>query len=184
MPPKRFRISRDNPAFYLTSVAKDRLPVFRSKKIAEIACNAINEAKVSGGFLIFAYVLMLDHLHLVTDSSRESVEILRFVNGIISRRIIDHLKVNDHLDSLAKLRITERSDGWKYSLWEHHPNTRLLWNEQMLWQKIQYTHLNPVRSGLTDHPNSWRWSSARLFHGRPQENEPLKVDLDKIIWQK
>ena len=181
MPPKRlFQISRDSPAYYLTSVAKDRLPVFRTDAIAQIACDAITEAKRSGGFLIFAYVIMPEHLHIVTDSRRESRDIHRFVNGIISRRVLDHLKASGHTDSLRKLRIEERSDGWQYSLWQHHPDARLLWSEPMLWQRIQYTHLNPVRAELVDHPNDWRWSSARIFHKRPSENEPLHVDIYKI----
>jgi REP element-mobilizing transposase RayT len=75
-------ISRDNPCFYLTSVAKDRLPVFRSEAVKVVTCNALDEARRSGKFLIYAYVIMPDHFHLVTDSSRESSEILRFVNGI------------------------------------------------------------------------------------------------------
>ena len=91
MPPKKFRIARDNPAFYLTSVSRDRLPVFRKPEIADLACEAIEEARHSCGFLLFAYVLMPDHAHLVTDNSRKSAEVHRFVNGIISRRVIDHL---------------------------------------------------------------------------------------------
>jgi REP element-mobilizing transposase RayT len=183
MPPKSFQVSRDSPAFYLTAVTKDRLPVFRTAAIAKIACEAIAEARRSGGFLIFAYVLMLDHLHLITDSSRESKEVHRFVNGIVSRRIIDYLKENGHEESLRKLRVDRRVDGWKYSLWHHHPNSRLLWSEQMLWQRIQYTHLNPVRAELADHPNDWPWSSSRIVNGRRSEDEPLEIDFHKIKWR-
>ena len=183
MSPKLFHISRDTPAYYLTTVTKDRLEVFRTETIARLVCAAIDEARRSGNFLIFAYVLMLDHLHLVTDNSRGSKDIHRFVNGIISRRIIDHLEETGHEVSLKKLRVGERSDGWKYSLWQHHPNSRLLWSEQMLWERIQYTHLNPVRAKLVDHPNDWPWTSARIINGRPSGDEPLLVDFHRIKWR-
>ena len=179
-----FQISKDSPAFYLTSVAKDRLPVFRTLKFAKIACDALNEARISGQFLIFAYVIMLDHIHLVTDSKQKSKDIHRFVNGTIGRRLIDELKQNGPIESLEKLKIEERKKEWKYSLWSHHPDTRLLWNEQMLWQRIQYTHLNPVRAGLVTHPNDWPWSSVRTWHGRASEDEPLEVDIDRIKWRR
>ncbi len=177
-----FRATKDTPAFYLTSVTKDRLPVFRTRAIADLVCQAIDEARRSGKFLIFAYVIMRDHIHLVTDSRVESKVIHRFVNGIVSRRVIDYLKENGHTGSLNKLKIAQRPDGSQYSLWQHHPDVRLLWSEQMLWQRVQYTHLNPVRAELIDHPNNWRWSSARIFHGRPAEDEPLNVDLDQLKW--
>lgn len=177
-----FRVSKDKPAYYLTSVTKDRLPVFRTNIIASIACEAIAEARRSGGFKIFAFVIMPDHYHMVTDSYLPTSDTNRFVNGIISKRVLDHLKTAGNESSLAKLRIQRRPDGWKYSLWQHHPDTRLLWNEKMLWQRIQYTHLNPVRAGLVDHPNEWRWSSSRIFHSRRLDDEPLDVDRDKIQW--
>jgi REP element-mobilizing transposase RayT len=181
---KRFQVSKDSPAYYLTSVAKNRLPIFRTETIARLACEAINEARTSGKFLIFAYVVMPDHSHLVTDSSRESKDVHRYINGIVSRRIIDHLKQNGYEESLQKLMVKERTDGWKYSLWQHHPDTRFLWSDQMLWQRIQYTHLNPVRAGLADRPNDWKWSSARIVHGKRSDNEPLEVDIDRIQWRK
>ncbi len=184
MPPKKFSISKDSPGFYLTSVTKDRLPIFRTDSIARLVCDAIDEARRSANFLLFAYVIMPDHAHLVTDNSRESSDIHRFVNGIVSRRLIDHLKENGFDESLSKLRIEQRSDGWKYSVWQHHPDTRLLWSEQMLWQRIQYTHLNPVRAGLVHHPDDWKWSSARIFHGKRSDDEPLEVDIDRINWRR
>ncbi len=179
-----FKISKDNPAFYLTAVTKDRLPVFRTTKIAELMCCSLAEARKTGKFLVFAYVIMFDHLHLVTDSKVDSKDIHRFVKGIGSRRIIDHLKDNGHTDSLEKLRVPHRSDGSDYMIWQRHPNTCLLWSEQMLWQRIQYTHLNPVRSEYVDHPNDWKWSSARIWHGRRSEDEPLEVDRHKIEWHR
>lgn len=179
-----FRISKDKPAFYLTAVTSNRLPVFRTSALAQLICDALDEARRSGKFLIFAYVIMLDHLHLVTDSRVESTNILRFVKGIASRRIIDYLKENGHDESLQKLRVQHRSDGSDYAVWQRHPNTRLLWSENMLWQRSQYTHLNPVRSGLVDHPNDWKWSSARIWHGRQLEEEPFQVDNSKIEWHR
>lgn len=179
-----FRISRDNPAYYLTAVTRDRLPIFRTEALAQLMCEALDEARRSGKFLIFAYVIMLDHLHLVTDSNVASKDIFRFVKGIGSRRIIDHLKENDHRESLEKLRIPHQTDGSDFMVWQKHPNTRLLWSEQMLWQRIQYTHLNPVRAELVDHPNDWMGSSARIWNGKPLEDELLLVDRDNIQWHR
>ena len=85
-------ILRDNPCFYLTSVAKDRLPIFRTDALNAVACQALDEARKSGGFAVYAYVIMPDHLHIITDSARKSDETLRYINGIMSRRVIDYLK--------------------------------------------------------------------------------------------
>ena len=82
-------ISANSPAYYLTSVAKDRLPVFRLDKLKIITCAALSEARESGGFLILAYVIMPDHFHVITDGEKKASVIQRFINGFTSRRVID-----------------------------------------------------------------------------------------------
>jgi putative transposase len=177
-------ISRDNPCFYLTCVTKDRLPVFRSDSIKEIACRAIDEARRSAGFALYAYVVMQNHFHLITDSSRDSSDVLRFVNGVTSHRVIDWLRRNNHLRSLEKLKIEARERRHKYSLWDHHPNVRLLWDEKMLMERVHYTHQNPVRLGLVERAQDYRWSSVRCWNRTALDDEPLLVDVDKIEWRR
>jgi hypothetical protein len=43
-------ISINSPAYYLTSVAKNRLPVFRLDSLKTVTCAALNEARTSGVF--------------------------------------------------------------------------------------------------------------------------------------
>lgn len=177
-------ISRDTPSLYLTTVAKDRLPVFRSDKIKAVACSALGEARESGGFSLYAYVLMPDHLHLVTGSERRPSEVLRFVNGIISRRIIDYLKAGGHHVSLEKLRQEDKARGYRYSLWEHHNNVLHLTSEGVFMQKVNYIHQNPVHAGLVESAEEYLWSSARCWRRRAREDEPLLVDAGRIEWRR
>jgi hypothetical protein len=46
-----FRISEDSPAYYLTSISKKSIPVFRTIAVKNIACSALDEARRSAGFL-------------------------------------------------------------------------------------------------------------------------------------
>jgi REP element-mobilizing transposase RayT len=146
-------------------------------------CDALAEARKSGGFLIFAYVVMPDHLHLVSDSEKKPAKVLQFVNGIVSRRVIDFLKQHGHDSSLKKLQHEEYRRGHKYSLWDHHPNVRLLTSENMFMQRVHYTHQNPVRAGLLNRAEDYLYSSVRIWNGMSLEGEPLIVDLDKLRWR-
>ena len=179
-----FRISRDTPAYYFTSVTKDRLPVFRTPALRDLACKSLDEARRSGKFLIFAYVIMLDHMHLIVGSELKPSKTLQYINGITSRRVIDHLKQSGYEASLNKLRHEDRSKNYQYSLWDHHPNTRTLNSEQLLMQKVNYLHQNPVRAGLVNNALEYRWSSARCWRRCPMEDEPLLVDIDQIGWRR
>ena len=43
-----FRISKDSPVYYLTSVANNRLPVFQTDKLKNLMCDALSEARTFG----------------------------------------------------------------------------------------------------------------------------------------
>ena len=178
-----FQISRTTPAYYLTSVAHDRIPVFQTDKVKQIVCDALDEARRSGVIMIFAYVIMLDHTHFITDSNRKIKDVLRFMNGISAKRILDHLKENSYESSLRKLRIQERGGKHKYSVYQHHPNAFEIYGEDTMMQKVRYIHMNPVRAGLVEHPNDYLYSSARLWNGKALENEPLMTDHNLIKWR-
>jgi len=178
-----FRISRTSPAYYLTSVTHNRLPIFRTDTLKQVVCKALNEARKSAGFLIFAYVILPDHIHLLTDNAKSTSDTLRFVNGITAKRVIDYLKENDFESCLARLRIQVRDREHKHSVFQHHPNAFEIYGEDKMMEKVNYIHLNPVRAGLVKVPDDYLYSSSRQWHGKPIENEPLITDHKMINWR-
>lgn len=177
-------ISRDRPCLSITNVAHDRLPVFRTDAMKKIVCAALDEARRSGGFAIFAYVIMPEHLHIITDGALKPSDTLRFLNGISSHRVIDYLKEYNYTTSLAKLRDAPKARKHTYSLWDGHSQALPLFSESLFMQRVNYIHQNPVRAGLVERAEDYRWSSIRRWNRWPREDEPLLMDLDKIVWRK
>ncbi|MGH9932794.1 MAG: REP-associated tyrosine transposase [Pyrinomonadaceae bacterium] len=176
-------ISKDSPCYFLTSVPKNRLPVFRTDEIKEFASKALDESRKSGKFALYAYVIMPDHLHVITDSARSSTDTLRFINGIISHRVIAHLKEKAYASSLQKLRQETKLRHYQHSLWDHHPNVRLLLTEKMLMERVHYIHENPVRAGLVERAEEYLYSSVRCWNQQQREDEPLLMDIGNIKWR-
>lgn len=174
------RISEDTPCYYLTSVTNKRLPVFQTDKLKQITTKAIDESHNSHNFSIFAYVIMPDHYHIITNSNRKISEVTRYINGITARRIIDYLRGNGFTSSLEKLKQATKKRGYKYSLWEHHPNAFSINNEKTFMQKVNYIHQNPVRANLVENAEDYLYSSVRIWHRKRLDNEPLEMDVDKV----
>src|SRR5882724_6017363 len=180
----RFVVSQDSPVLYITIVTKDRLAVFRTDEMKEVLCRAIDEARKSAGFLLFAYVVMIDHLHLLTSRPSTTSDVLRVLKGLTARRVIDYLKVNNYLSSLAKLAHQERERNYRHSLWQTEKNVFPIFSEGMFMEKLNYIHQNPVRAGLVERATDYLWSSARIWQGCPSEIEPLQMDKDLIYWRR
>ena len=177
-------ISFDTPSYFFTSVTHKRLPVFQTDKFKQLLCDALNEARVSAGLLYFAYAIMSDHFHIISDGKRSPSDTLRFLNGISARKIIDHLKSEGPKLSLDKLQNETKKGDYKYSLWEHHSDKFLLTSDSTFMQKVNYIHNNPVVDGLAERQIDYLYSSARFWHGCPTEDEPLEMNVDQIKWRK
>ena len=181
---KKYQVSRDTPAPFITMVSKDRLQVFQTDAIKTITCNAINEARRSHGFLLFAYVIMPDHMHLLTNQPDKPSTLLRYIKGIVAHRVIEYLKEKDYKVSLEKLRHEEWVRNHRYSLWQQEKNVFSVINESVFMQKVNYIHQNPVKAGFVERAIDYRWSSARFWRRCETDDEPLQVDFDQIEWRR
>jgi REP element-mobilizing transposase RayT len=182
--PHRFQISRDSQALYITIVTNNRLPLFKTDQMKVVLCRAIDEARTKAAFLLFAYVIMIDHLRVLTSCPTATSDVLRVLKGLTARRVIDYLKENNYLSSLSKLEHQERDRNHRYSLWQREKNVLPIFSEGMFMQKVNYIHQNPVRAGLVERATDYRWSSARIWQGCPLEDEPLLVDKELINWRR
>jgi len=182
--PHDFKISRDSQALFITLNTKNRLPVFRKDEIKKVLCDAIDESRKSAGLLLFAYVIMIDHLHLIIDQPKPISEVLRVLKGITARRVIDYLKERNYSVSLAKLQHEVRDRNYRYSLWQTEKNVYPIFSEKLFMQKASYIHNNPVRAGMVERAGDYQWSSARIWQRCPLNDEPLLMDIDRIVWRK
>lgn len=61
----------------------------------------------------------------------------------------------------------------KYQFWQQHNKPIELWSEQVIRQKIDYIHNNPVVSGFVTDAIDWKYSSVRNYQ---DDNTVLEID--------
>lgn len=177
-------ISVNSPCYFFTCVTHRRLPIFQTEKMKQVLVEALKQARFSSAMFYFAYAIMSDHLHIITDGKRSPSDTLRYINGVSAKYILDHLKQNELTSSLEKLRQFKKKDGSQYSVWEHHSDKFLITSEPMFMQKVHYIHNNPVKEGLISDPQDYKYSSARIWAGKCLDDEPLEMDIKEIRWRR
>jgi hypothetical protein len=62
-----------------------------------------------------------------------------------------------------------------HQFWQNGYHPVHMCNEDLLLQRMNYVHLNPVRAGFVDFPHQWKYSSAQDYMGTKGliELEPL-----------
>jgi len=65
----------------------------------------------------------------------------------------------------------------RHQVWQEGFHPQAITSEEMLRQKLEYIHFNPVKIGLVDCPADWRYSSARNYSGN---GGLLEIDLFEL----
>jgi len=53
----------------------------------------------------------------------------------------------------------------EYQFWQEGSLAELILSDDMMREKLDYIHFNPVKRGYVDKPEHWRYSSARNYAG-------------------
>lgn len=130
----------------------------------DLVAARIGEAQERCGFALRAWVVMPEHVHLiigVRDGEWPVPRILRAIKQPVAQRVIARWR---ELRAPVLERIT-CADG-RVRFWQTGGGfDRNVRNEDELVGEIGYVNRNPVKRGLVEKPEEWRWSSARWFAG-------------------
>lgn len=114
----------------------------------------------------YSFVIMPNHFHAIVQG-KDLSNSLRLTKSYAARRMLKHLQDNGHTRWLNNLKYNKRNHkvGRTYQVWEEGLHPKQLSTVEMVSQKMQYIHFNPVKSGFVDEPVDWRYSSARDYFG-------------------
>jgi REP-associated tyrosine transposase len=141
-----------------------KLPLLTGDVRCRIVADAIQRAVIRHHFILLAWVMMPDHVHLVGVPWRNFAGASRLLYAIerpSSYRIKMLLEANgDAL--LGRLTVRERPGKPTFRFWQEGPgHDRTIRVYEGMENAIDYVHLNPVRRALSELPEDWYWSSAR-----------------------
>ncbi len=63
------------------------------------------------------------------------------------------------------LKLAPHVTDREYQVWQEGIKPKLIQNNMMMKNKIDYIHNNPVKRGYIDEAKHWRYSSARDYEG-------------------
>lgn len=164
----RYRIFETHYPYFLTCTIVEWLPIFTRKETVQIILDSWKFLQANGRMEIFGYVVLENHLHLIASSPDLSKEIGDF-KSFTARQIIDLLKrkhVRVLLDHLQRFKANHKVDR-DFQFWQEGSHPQQIQNGEMMRQKLEYAHYNPVKRGYVDEPTHWCYSSARNYAGKP-----------------
>ena len=170
--------------YFVTMTVVDWIDIFIRKIYKDLIIENLIYCRQNKGLNIHAYCLMSSHLHAVVstlESSQNLPNIIRDFKKFTSRHIHPLIKQSEESRRWMINRFTwagaHRTSNTNFQFWQHYNHPIGLDNEELLIQRTNYIHQNPVKAGWVMEPEGYAYSSARNYAGLPTIMEIDKLDI-------
>ena len=141
------RIEFSGAVYHITSRGNGKQEIFFDDKDRKIFLSLLWEVVEREKWICYAYCLMDNHYHLLIETTRPNLSRgMRELNGIYAQ----------------KLNYVRGSVG---HVFQSRYKSILVEKDNYLLELCRYIALNPVRAGIVENPEDWKWSSYRATLG-------------------
>jgi REP element-mobilizing transposase RayT len=130
----------------------------------DIIIKSLKFLKEEGSAVIYAFVIMPNHIHLVwqiQDGYKQDNIQLRFLKFTAQQMKFRLTDTNDFRLNHFAVNAKDRN----YQFWERNSLSIDLWTPEVFMQKLDYVHNNPLQEKwhLAEFPEDYRYSSAKFY---------------------
>ena len=171
----RYKIANQEGIYFITFAVVQWVDAFSRLEYRDILVESLRFCQKNKGLIIHGWCIMTNHVHFIVSSDgKQRLEFVlrdlkKFTSGEIIRAINDNPKESRKSWMVWLFRSAgERNpNNTVYQFWQQDNHPIELINPQMMKEKLDYIHNNPVKAGIVDHPHEYIYSSARAYAGMP-----------------
>ena len=157
---------------FITWSCYRRLPFLELRAARDRFLSILEQTRQRYRFVVVGYVVMPEHIHLLSPNPRS--ELLPTVMQVLKQRTARALLPNEAhgIRVSANLFGDEPQRGHSG---RRVSTTSMCGRRRSGWRSCRYMHRNPVKRGLVESPEQWRWSSYRFY--LLEEVGPVQVNV-------
>lgn len=164
-----FIIRNQTAPHFITATVVDWIDVFTCQRYKECIIDSLNYSIKHKGLIVFAYVIMSNHIHLIIQAKNNNLsDLIRDFKKFTAKTILKEIKSSNEsrrewmLERFKKATKTH-SRNKTYQFWQYGNHPKEVFTEKFLWSKIDYIHQNPVRAGIVENVVDYVYSSASNY---------------------
>ena len=155
--------------YFITCTIVDWIDIFSRKIYRDIIIDSFRYCIEHKGMLLYGYVIMSNHLHIILQSTDGKLsDLIRDFKKFTAKNILDAIHQNPEsrlewmLERFAKATETHTRNK-NYQIWQYGNHAEEVYTLHFLWDKLNYIHLNPVRAGIVEKAHHYLYSSASNY---------------------
>jgi len=179
---RNYKFHNPEGLYFVSFAVVEWLDVFTRNSYKNILLDSLAYCQQHKGMEIIAWCIMTNHVHLIYRciASEKPQHVLGDFKRYTSKAIVKAIQENpkesrkEFLLEQFKNAAQKASNVSHYQFWRHDNKPIELWSNNVIEEKINYIHHNPVKAGLVFKPEDYVYSSAIDYAGE-------KGLLDNII---
>jgi REP element-mobilizing transposase RayT len=174
-----YKIRDQSLPHFITATVVDWVDVFTRKTYRDIVMDCLDFCIREKGMVLYGYVIMSNHIHMVVQSSNgELSNLIRDFKKFTATRILEKIQSEpesrrEWMLERFKLAAENHSRNKNYQFWKYGNHPEEIYSNTFMWSKLDYIHLNPVRAGIVEKASHYIYSSASNY---VSNNGLLKIE--------
>ena len=171
----KYKIHDQKEFYFVTFTCLNWIDVFIRDSYREIFVGSVKHCQDKKGLLVGAWVIMTSHVHMIIGTQSKNIEdIIRDLKSFTSRHIrkeIEQANYESRKEWMMRQFLhaginNPNNNDFQFWIQNNHPVQ--LSTHEMMVQRLNYIHYNPVEAGFVCEPQHWKWSSAHDYCGGTQ----------------
>ena len=160
---------------FITFSCYRRQPLLASARRRDLFLKVLEQVRQRYQWVVIGYVVMPEHVHLLVSEPQQRA-LSRAMQALklgFARRVLAEQR---------RRRRMEQGDLFEHGLqriWQARYHDFNVCTGRKRVEKLRYIHRNPVKRGLVEAPELWRWSSFRAY--AYQESGMVRVNEWSVL---
>jgi len=170
---RKYKFHNPEGVYFVSFVTVYWLDVFVRQQYFGIFADSLDYCRKNKSMELFAYCILPSHVHLLfRDKNSNPSKLLKELKTHTSKQLSKAIEENPQESRKEWLMWMMQRAGAKNSnvknmqFWQQHNKPIELWSSDVIQQKLDYIHQNPVEAGFVVNPEDWKYSSAVNFSGQ------------------
>ncbi len=166
----RYTVFRQNYPHFVTLTYTKWLALNSDTAVVEIVLSAIRYHQSENHLIIYGWVCMENHFHILLKSPNLSKSI-HSIKSYSAKKIIEYLKMRGRKSLLNDLYWGKsyHKTSQDFQVWRDGFHPVEITSRKTMLVKLEYIHTNPLRRGYVREAKDWRYSSMGSYLGYDDE---------------
>ena len=167
-----YKIHKQDGVYFVTFQVVYWIDIFTRKRYCDIFIESLNYRIQHRGLVVYAYVIMSNHVHLILSAENKDLsKLIGSLKSTTSKRIIESICIEKEsrrewmLEKFQQARLAHQRNS-NYQIWTHENHALECFSPEFTTTRVNYIHENPVRAGIVESAEEFLYSSARNYFGK------------------